>query len=50
MPSLVDLDDGNMRYTTDFRRVYATLIREWMNHSDVSAVLGRDFEGLGVIG
>ncbi len=44
------LDDGNMRYTTDFRRVYATLIREWMNHSDVSAVLGRDFEPLGVFG
>jgi uncharacterized protein (DUF1501 family) len=50
MPSLVDLDDGNMRYTTDFRRVYATLIREWMNHSDVGAVLGRDFEPLGVFG
>jgi len=50
MPSLVDLDDGNMRHTTDFRRVYATLIREWMNHADVSAVLGRDFETLGVVG
>jgi uncharacterized protein (DUF1501 family) len=50
MPSLVDLDDGNMHYTTDFRRVYATLIREWMNHSDVGAVLGRDFEPLGVFG
>jgi uncharacterized protein (DUF1501 family) len=50
MPSLVDLDDGNLRHTTDFRRVYATLIREWMNHSDVSAVLGRDFEPLGVFG
>ncbi len=50
MPSLVDLDDGNLRHTTDFRRVYATLIRDWMNHSDVSAVLGRDFEPLGVFG
>jgi uncharacterized protein (DUF1501 family) len=50
MPSLVDLDDGNMRHTTDFRRVYATLIREWMNHADVNAVLGRDFETLGVFG
>jgi uncharacterized protein (DUF1501 family) len=50
MPSLVDLDDGNMRHTTDFRRVYATLIREWMNHADVSTVLGHDFETLGVFG
>ena len=50
MPSLVDLDDGNMRHTTDFRRVYATLIREWMNHADVNSVLGRDFEPLGVFG
>jgi uncharacterized protein (DUF1501 family) len=49
MPSLTDLDDGNMRHTTDFRRVYATLIREWMHHADVSAVLGRDFDTLGVV-
>ena len=34
MPSLIDLDDGNMRYTTDFRRLYATMIRCWMGYSD----------------
>lgn len=42
MPSLADLDDGNMRYTTDFRRVYATMIRSWMG-SDARAVLRDEF-------
>jgi len=50
MPSLVDLDDGNMRHTTDFRRVYATLIREWMNYPDVGEVLNQNFETLKVFG
>src|SRR5262252_4516312 len=38
-PSLTDLDDGNMRMTTDFRRVYATMIKEWLGYDDVAAVL-----------
>jgi uncharacterized protein (DUF1501 family) len=43
MPSLTDLDDGNMRYTTDFRRLYATMIRSWMGYPDVRAVLKDEF-------
>jgi uncharacterized protein (DUF1501 family) len=43
MPSLTDLEDGNMRYTTDFRRVYATMIRSWMGYSEVKAVLKDEF-------
>lgn len=43
VPSLTDLDDGNMRHTTDFRRVYATTIRSWMNCSDASVVLKGEF-------
>jgi uncharacterized protein (DUF1501 family) len=27
-PSLEDLDDGNLRHTTDFRRLYAALLRD----------------------
>ena len=30
-PSLTDLDDGDLKYTTDFRRVYATLLDRWLN-------------------
>jgi len=43
MPSLTDLDDGNMRYTVDFRRIYATLITKWMGQADSAAVLRQQF-------
>lgn len=43
MPSLTELDDGNMRFTVDFRRIYATLIRDWMGYENPAAVLRGDF-------
>ncbi len=49
-PSLTDLDDGNMKMTTDFRRVYATMIDEWLGYKDSAAVLKGDFKTLGVFG
>jgi uncharacterized protein (DUF1501 family) len=42
-PSLSNLDDGDLRYTTDFRRVYATLLDKWLN-CDSRAVLKNTFE------
>jgi uncharacterized protein (DUF1501 family) len=42
-PSLSDLDDGDVKYTTDFRRVYATLLERWLN-ADSTQVLGGKFE------
>jgi uncharacterized protein (DUF1501 family) len=30
-PSLADLDDGDLRFHTDFRSVYATLLDQWLN-------------------
>ena len=45
-PSLTKLDDGNMIYTTDFRQVYATLMREWLGVADVRPILGSDFVSL----
>jgi uncharacterized protein (DUF1501 family) len=47
-PSLTDLDDGNMKMTTDFRRVYATVIKEWLGYDDTQAVLRNRFETLGI--
>jgi uncharacterized protein (DUF1501 family) len=47
-PSLTDLDDGNMKMTTDFRRVYATVIKEWLGCDDTEAVLKGRFDTLGV--
>ena len=47
-PSLTDLDDGNMKMTTDFRSVYATMIKEWLGYDDTAAVLKGEFRPLGV--
>jgi uncharacterized protein (DUF1501 family) len=47
-PSLTDLDDGNMKMTTDFRRVYATMIKEWLGYDRPDEVLKGKFDSLGV--
>ncbi|MFG0274310.1 MAG: DUF1501 domain-containing protein [Phycisphaerales bacterium] len=41
-PSLDDLDNGDLRYGVDFRRVYGTILSEWMG-ADQRAVLGRRY-------
>jgi uncharacterized protein (DUF1501 family) len=46
-PSLTDLDDGNLKMTTDFRRVYATAIKEWLGYDDTETVLKGRFDPLG---
>ena len=46
-PSLTDLDDGNLKMTTDFRRVYATAIKEWLGYDDTETVLKGRFDTLG---
>jgi hypothetical protein len=33
--------------TTDFRSVYATMIREWMGYEDTKTILQGDFPTLG---
>ena len=47
-PSLTDLDDGNLKMTTDFRRVYATMIAEWMGYQDTASILKGKFPPLGI--
>jgi uncharacterized protein (DUF1501 family) len=45
IPSLTKLDPGdNLIYTTDFRRVYATMIAGWMGLHDPSQILNGKFE------
>jgi len=44
LPSLVDLDDGNLVYTTDFRRVYATAISGWLGYDNTETLLRGQFE------
>jgi uncharacterized protein (DUF1501 family) len=49
-PSLTDLDtDGNLKFTTDFRRVYASLIEGWLRH-DSKPLLGGDFRTFPLFG
>ncbi|MDB5313189.1 MAG: hypothetical protein JWO38_7391 [Gemmataceae bacterium] len=47
-PKLDDLSDGDLKYHTDFRRVYATLLDGWLG-VDSRGVLGEKFEPLPLI-
>ncbi|MXY23339.1 MAG: DUF1501 domain-containing protein [Acidobacteria bacterium] len=47
-PSLTELDDGNLFKTTDFRRVYATMIEEWLRFDQSPQVLKGSFDPMGV--
>ena len=50
-PSLTELDaDGNVAHTTDFRRVYASLIEGWFGYKESKALLPGDFAPLAMFG
>ena len=44
-PDLGDLLEGDLKHTTDFRAVYASVLREWFR-VDAAPVLGSQFDGL----
>ena len=48
-PSLTDLDKGDLKYTTDFRQVYASVLADWFG-ANPAPVLRRDFETLPILG
>lgn len=51
LPSLTELDaGGNLVYTTDFRRVYATAISGWLGHQNTEQLLRGQFEPFPVFG
>jgi len=47
-PSLKDLKDGDMKFTTDFRRVYANVLDKWMG-ANSEKVLGGKFDHVGLV-
>lgn len=48
-PSLTDLDpDGNLKYAVDFRRVYASMLANWID-VDPKAVLYNDYPTLEIL-
>jgi uncharacterized protein (DUF1501 family) len=45
LPSLTNLAEGdNLGYTTDFRRVYQTMIEGWLGHRNGPGLLNGNFE------
>jgi uncharacterized protein (DUF1501 family) len=44
-PSLADLDDDDLKFHTDFRRVYSTLLDDWLG-CDSKLVLGAKWDHL----
>jgi uncharacterized protein (DUF1501 family) len=45
VPSLTDLQDGDLKVGMDFRRVYATVLEDWLRLPSQTALAGK-FEGL----
>jgi uncharacterized protein (DUF1501 family) len=41
-PSLTDLDDGDLKHTLDFRRVYATLLDRWLGIDSTRVLPGSE--------
>lgn len=51
-PSLTSLDaNGNLRFETDYRQVYATVLNDWFGipPADTSQVFGREYQTLSLI-
>ena len=47
-PSLTDLDFGDLKFNTDFRSVYGTVLDHWLG-APSAAVLGRKFPSLPIV-
>lgn len=41
-PSLTNLDEGDLKFNTDFREVYAAILEDWMG-ADSMAILGKKY-------
>ena len=48
VPSLSDLDNGDLRYTVDFRSVYSTILERWLDQPSRD-VLGQWFAPLPIV-
>lgn len=45
LPDLTSLQDGDLKYQVDFKNVYATILKKWLNADD-KLILGQEFEPL----
>ena len=47
-PDLTDLDSGDLKFKTDFRSVYSTVLKQWF-HADPKQVLEAEFQMLPIL-
>ncbi|HYF32873.1 MAG TPA: DUF1501 domain-containing protein [Chitinophagaceae bacterium] len=45
LPDLSDLQDGDLKHKIDFKQVYATLLKNWLQADDIK-ILGKQFDYL----
>ena len=48
IPSLADLDEGDLKFKVDFKNVYATVLNKWLNADDI-AILGKKYDYLNFV-
>ncbi len=48
LPSLTDLDEGDLKFSIDFRQVYATVLKRWLG-ADPTPILQQAFSPLDFI-
>ncbi len=49
IPDLANLDNGDLKYQIDFRRIYSTILSKWMN-ADSEAILQGSYNQLNFVG
>jgi uncharacterized protein (DUF1501 family) len=47
-PNLIDLDEGDLKFSVDFRQIYASLLKGWLKTSD-NDILGKNFHSLSLL-
>ena len=47
-PNLTDLDDGDLKFSIDFRQIYSSLLQDWLKTSD-NAILSKSFQSLNLL-
>jgi hypothetical protein len=45
MPSLNDLQEGDLKYRIDYRSLYATVMRSWWEISE-TAIVGPEYQAI----
>lgn len=48
MPDLNDLNEGDLKHTVDFKSVYATVLRKWLDADDLK-ILGKQYDYMNFI-